>query len=238
MDLTLATIGAGLVAGSIHVVTGPDHLAALAPLAAHEPGRATKTGLKWGLGHGLGAGLLGLLALSLRNLPFVESLSAWSEFLVGIMLLVIGAWAFRAARRMQIHAHNHVHDDIEHRHIHVHGPGEKHPPEKSHAVAESGDAGAHKHSHAPLFVGALHGAAGTGHLLAVLPAMAMPRPQALLYLACYFVAAIASMGLFGAMLGWIGRGRSPRHLRGLMYACSLASIAIGLLWLSNGFPEA
>mgnify|MGYP003315356662 CR=1 FL=1 len=46
----MLTILSGLVAGAAHVVTGPDHLAALAPIAVQEPARAAKLGFRWGLG--------------------------------------------------------------------------------------------------------------------------------------------------------------------------------------------
>jgi hypothetical protein len=43
----------GLFAGALHVLAGPDHLVALAPIAADKPRRALSLGLRWGLGHGL-----------------------------------------------------------------------------------------------------------------------------------------------------------------------------------------
>ena len=46
----------GLLAGSMHVVSGPDHLVALAPLALHDKKRAYGVGALWGLGHGVGVG--------------------------------------------------------------------------------------------------------------------------------------------------------------------------------------
>ncbi|CAK9017173.1 unnamed protein product [Durusdinium trenchii] len=54
--------GAG--AGAFHTLSGPDHLAALAPLALRTsgPGKAFRTGVFWGFGHVLGQVLLGNLA--------------------------------------------------------------------------------------------------------------------------------------------------------------------------------
>src|SRR2546426_10826940 len=57
----------GLIAGAVHVWSGPDHLAALAPLAVRRPRRAWVPGMRWGLGHSAGVGLIGLLSLWLRD---------------------------------------------------------------------------------------------------------------------------------------------------------------------------
>jgi hypothetical protein len=56
----------GLVAGSIHVVSGPDHLTAVAPLSVRHPNHARAMGFKWGLGHASGVIFVGLLALFVR----------------------------------------------------------------------------------------------------------------------------------------------------------------------------
>ena len=76
----------GLIAGAVHVWSGPDHLAALAPLAVRRPRRAWLPGMRWGLGHSAGVGLIGLLSLWLRDRLPVDLLSTWGERLVGVML--------------------------------------------------------------------------------------------------------------------------------------------------------
>ncbi len=211
----------GLFAGTVHVVAGPDHLAAVAPIAAENPKRALGTGFKWGLGHGLGAMFIGLLAIAAKGFINVEMVSAWMEFLVGFMLIGIGMWAWRRASKIVIHVHEHQHDEKEeHKHIHVHDEDVPHEEE-------------HKHSHAALYVGALHGAAGTGHLLAGLPALALPTFEAILYLSAYFIGAVLSMSIFGYLMGFVANGK---RLRSSMYAAATASIAIGAYWLSAGLP--
>lgn len=210
----------GLAAGAAHVVTGPDHLAALAPIAVDRPTKAAALGLRWGLGHGLGVVLLGGLGIAARGVVDVDAISAWSEFIVGFMLVAMGLWALRRASRMVIHAHGHAHDDADHAHLHVHASPEKH------------DTAAHRgHSHAAFFVGLLHGAAGTGHLLGVLPSLALPPVQAAIYLGAYFVAAVGAMGLFGGLMGRLTRRFGLLGLRRIMYGVSTAAIGVGALWL-------
>ena len=44
----------GLFAGFLHVLTGPDHLAAVAPSAALRGMDAWRSGLRWRIGHSSG----------------------------------------------------------------------------------------------------------------------------------------------------------------------------------------
>lgn len=96
---------AGLAAGLVHVLAGPDHLAAVAPLSADPDRPAWHAGLQWGLGHTSGVLLVGLLLISVRPLLPVDTLSAYSERIVGLVLLGIGAWGFLRARSPRPHVH-------------------------------------------------------------------------------------------------------------------------------------
>lgn len=88
---------AGLAAGLLHVFSGPDHLAAVAPLAADSDRGKWRTGLQWGIGHTSGVLLIaGMLLLVRERLP-LEAISAHSERLVGIALILVGAWGFWSA---------------------------------------------------------------------------------------------------------------------------------------------
>jgi len=91
---------AGLSAGAIHVLAGPDHLAAVAPLAADRHRRPWTAGMLWGLGHAGGVLLVGIAALVLREVLPLERLSASSERLVGLVLIGIGVWGIRQAARL------------------------------------------------------------------------------------------------------------------------------------------
>jgi hypothetical protein len=222
----MLTILSGLAAGTAHVVSGPDHLAALAPIAADDPKHARSLGFQWGLGHGLGAITLGGLGMLTRDLIDVHALSAWAEFFVGFVLLGVGLWAFRRAGLIVVHAHAHDHDhDHDHDHMHVHHGDVAHDQDPHET-----------HSHAAMAVGMLHGAAGTGHVLAVVPSLALPPQQAAVYLAAYFVAAILSMTGFGELMGRVVRGGRPRALQATMYATSLAAVLIGVVWVGQSWP--
>ena len=214
----------GALAGALHVVVGPDHLAAIAPLALVDRRRATRVGASWGLGHGLGVALLGLLGMAIRPFVALERLSAWSELAVGFLLVAIGLWALRRAARLVIHAHPHDHaGPTDHSHLHVHGPDEA----RDHAAPAAHRA----HTHAAVAVGMLHGAAGSGHLLGVLPSLALPPAEAAAYLVCYLLAAVGAMAGFGLLLGRVAAVAGPRVLRGLMATSGGLAVVVGLAWI-------
>ena len=110
----------GLIAGLIHVLTGPDHLTAIAPLAVRRPKAAWIPGVRWGLGHSSGVAVVGLLALWLRDKLPVDLLSSWGDRIVGVVLFGIGLWALRRALKHNVHAHEHEHHGERHVHFHVH----------------------------------------------------------------------------------------------------------------------
>jgi sulfite exporter TauE/SafE len=209
----------GFFAGAIHVIAGPDHLAAIAPLSARK-GRGVALGFRWGLGHSGGVLLVGLLALVFRDLFPLEALSAWSERIVGVTLVAIGLWGIHVLKQDRLHAHEHEHGTVKHVHPHVHLQG-------------SNDS-AHRHSHAAWLIGVLHGFAGSSHLFGVLPAIAMPTVlEAGLYLFSFGVGTIVAMTLFAAGIGRISRG--PVFSRfgqpAVFGLCSVAAVACGTYWI-------
>ena len=87
-----------------------------------------------------------------------------------------------------------------------------------------------------MFVGFLHGTAGTGHLFGVLPSLALSTFDAIIYLTTYLVSAVISMGMFGLILGYISKDRGPLFIRRLMYSVSGIVIIIGVFWVFNAWP--
>jgi len=234
----------GLAAGAAHVVTGPDHLAAIAPIAVHSPARGLRIGAWWGLGHGLGVLLAAGVAQLFRELVALDTLAAWSERVVGVVLIVLGLWALRKASRLVVHSHDHVHPHV-HPHTHDGAPaqgasrhhnvllGRPHQHLHLHASARDHDAPhAHaRHMHASFWIGALHGSAGAGHLLGVVPTLALPPIEAALYLVAYLVAAVASMAAVGFLLGRLSHVAGERRLRAVLAIASVTTIGVGVWWL-------
>jgi ABC-type nickel/cobalt efflux system permease component RcnA len=225
----------GLVAGLLHVLAGPDHLAAVAPLAVRGHRRAWFAGVRWGIGHSAGVVLIGVLAIMFRSAIPVAGVSSLSERLVGVLLIAMGFWTVRQALRVEVHEHEHSHDGSRHGHVHFHGPGHSHPMTDGPA---SVDSHGHGHGHAALGIGILHGLAGSSHFLGVLPSLGFTRlADSIAYLAAFGVGTVLAMAGFSALLGrlaerWAGRAR--RGYRGLLWACSAVAFGVGGWWLLAG----
>lgn len=225
----LLVLGSGLLAGSVHVVTGADHLAALLPLAIGRRRGAWALGARWGIGHSLGVLVIGLLAVAFKERFDLGLVEAWGERLVGLLLIAIGGFGLRRALRLTVHAHPHEHDGRTHAHLHLHTAAEGgHGPE-THAGAFP------RHGHTAFFAGTLHGVAGTAHLLGVLPALALPGLGAsLVYLVAFALGTIVAMSAFAGFVGEssarISDGRAL--LRPLLCGASAATVAVGLVWIA------
>lgn len=103
---------AGIAAGLLHVFSGPDHLAAVAPLASVRDRGQWLTGLQWGIGHTMGVLLIAALLLLLKEQLPLDAISAYSERVVGASLILIGSWgvwrAFQQHRQPLGHSHTHA----------------------------------------------------------------------------------------------------------------------------------
>jgi threonine/homoserine/homoserine lactone efflux protein len=209
----------GALAGCFHVLSGPDHLAAVAPLALEDRTDGWRVGWTWGVGHASGAVLVAVLAILLRDwLPSIEAISAWSERLVGAALIALGVWALR--RSLRLRRALHMHGTVAHEHLHV----------------QAGPAWMRRlgHGHASFCMGVLHGLAGSSHFLGVLPALALPtRGAALLYIAAFGVGTVMAMTAFAGLLGSAGARTNARWLthRAMLTTTAVLAILVGAVWL-------
>ena len=222
MSTLVLAIFAGAAAGVVHVLSGPDHLAAVVPFAVAGRRGAVRAGALWGLGHGLGVAGLAGVAVLIRSSIDIEALSSGAEIVVGASLVLLGLWSIRRSRLMVVHTHPHRHGDETHAHPHVHigdrrGADGHHPPEH----------GAHIHS--VFGFGVVHGLAGTSHLLGVLPSLALESASAVAYLVAFLVGGVGAMTAFALAAGRLVRREAWRP-RGLALA-GVTSIGVGLFWL-------
>lgn len=215
----------GIIAGAVHVWLGPDHLAAIAPFAVQRRHRFWSLGAQWGAGHALGVALVAMTALWLREIISPALLSTWGERTVGVLLVGIGAWGLHTVFVSRPHAHVHAHGGP------IHGHGHRHA-----AIAWLGGRVSHRHFHAALGVGVLHGVAGGSHFLGVLPALAFPSlHQALAYLGGFAIGTIAAMVAFSGVADRIGRWsalKGPDAHRAFMGLASGAAVGVGLFWMA------
>jgi hypothetical protein len=124
--------------------------------------------------------------------------------------------------------HEHRHDGVSHAHFHTHGARSAHDPVHSRT-------GAHRHTHAALAIGILHGLAGSSHFFGVLPALAFPtHAQAVGYLVAFGLGTVLAMATFSSVVGGLMRRLAFNTLQTycvMMTLCSLAALLIGGYWL-------
>ncbi len=213
-----AVILTGIVAGFVHVVSGADHLIAMAPAAINNPQKALKNSFSWGLGHSSGVLLLAFLAIFIKDITPLNKFSSIAEFLVGISLLIVGVFAIKNSFKLSIHSHSHNHENgIAHRHFHFHVKEQKN----------------NKHSHALTGLGLLHGIAGGSHFLAVLPALALPLTSACLYLISYLIGSLISMNLFTFLISFTTFKASQKFIKRLIAVAGGLSFSLGLFWIQR-----
>ncbi len=215
----LIIVFTGIAAGALHVVGGVDHLVAMTPIALRKPRVAINNGLAWGFGHSAGVLVLSIVAILIKDIAHIEKMSSLAEFLVGISLIVVGALAIRNSFGLNIHAHRHKHGDgYDHDHIHLHVLGSK-----KHLT----------HTHASTGLGVLHGLAGASHILAILPALALPPFAAFIYLAAYLVTSIATMGAVLGAISFASLKAGNRFLPLLFCLFGFISFFTGLIWIQK-----
>lgn len=199
----------GLIGGILHVISGPDHLAAIAPLAAEKTKSAWSLGFKWGMGHSGGIFIIGLLFLLAKPIIPLDTISMYSERLVGLILILIGLWGFRRLflKRLPLKIHSHHY--------------KMHP----HSLKEV-------NSFSALLIGIIHGLAGSSHFLGVLPALAMPsRTASILYLSAFAAGTISAMTVFSSAIGILSGKLSYKFHEKILAGFSLSAMMIGCVWL-------
>ena len=185
---TFGVLLIGLLLGLQHAVEA-DHLAAVSTIVSEKKSllSASIVGGFWGLGHTISLFAVGVLVILLK-IQIPEGFETTLEACVGVMLVFLGVhaiWKLFGAKRF--HAHTHSHGEREHIHFHTH---------------ESENAGSH-HRFGPrsIFVGMLHGLAGSAALMLLL-IPTIPSPTvALAYILIFGVGSIVGMMAMSFLIG-------------------------------------
>ncbi len=233
----MITLFTGLIASMAHVVTGPDHLAAVTPLAIDSRGKSWFVGLSWGFGHTIGMLLIGLLFILFRELIPVEKLSRHSDVIVGFLLIGVGSWALIRIYIRHHHGHHpHAHFHTKpflyaHFHSHSHDELAGHEHEHDHSVRQN--------VLTALFIGIVHGFSGFSHLIALLPSLALPSVMdSVIYISAFAAGTIITMILFAFILGFVAFQslirRKQDFLRWFTIAGGCSAVLIGIVWIVKG----
>jgi ABC-type nickel/cobalt efflux system permease component RcnA len=229
----------GLVASATHVVTGPDHLAAVTPLAIDSHKQSWKVGFSWGMGHTIGMLLIGALFLLFRKIfPPVESVEKYSDQIIGLLLILLGTWAIARTRL------RHRHGNMPHTHFHtkpfLYAHFHKHSHQKNNT---------HEHQHTPpvkqnaltaLLIGIVHGFSGFSHLVALLPLLALPTMwDSVTYIVAFALGTVLVMTGVAFILGFVAfqsfRKQKQQFLKWFTFTGGALSIVVGIIWLFEIF---
>jgi len=215
----------GFLIGMRHTLEA-DHVAAVATLASdtHSLRSAVKHGAIWGIGHTLALFAFGSFAI-LNDSIIPSRLADTLEMAVGIMLILLGADVIRKILRDRVHFHTHRHADGK-QHFHAH----KHRRDSRHYLSN------HQHSHhaqrpaKALFIGLMHGMAGSAALILLTLQTVQSTAAALWYMLLFGLGSIIGMASLSIIIA-IPIRHSARTLtwmnNGIQAAIGIFSLALG-----------
>ncbi|MFQ5656231.1 MAG: sulfite exporter TauE/SafE family protein [Candidatus Methylomirabilales bacterium] len=214
-----ALMAVGLLLGMGHALDA-DHVVAVSTIVSESRSllRSLLIGVVWGIGHTATLLVVGLFVLffGITPPPWV-AISA--EFLVGLILIILGVQILWRYSKKRIYAHYHDHGDGIHIHFHTHEVTQGHTHEHH-----------GPHTRKPLFVGAVHGLAGSAAvMLLVLSTIQSPLLGALCILT-FGLGSILGMLVVSALIGFpflLTAGRFQRLHAGARVVAGLVSIAVG-----------
>lgn len=222
------TLSLGFLLGARHALDA-DHLAAVSTIIAAQRDRRASglVGACWGVGHTATLLLIGLGVIAL-GLRIPSSFAAASETAVGAMLVLLGGSLAWTLWRDRWHVHPHVHDGHAHLHLHTH---------RTEA--------SHRHNHGgrvfvkPIFVGMVHGLAGSAALMLLVLATVQTLWEGLAYIVAFGLGSIVTMGMIGTLMSlpvlW-STARGQQALVAVQAVACLSSIVLGVMTLATQLP--
>lgn len=229
-----------------------DHLVAVTTIisAYRNPLKAIWVGVSWGLGHTTTLFLMGVLILFVKvTLP--EQIALLFEFLVGVVLVILGIQVFWSLRRSRVHLHPHSHDSQSHIHFHSHAETPAHSHHRrlgwsnlAYFLIAGIIPGEHRQaalrgSLKPFFrlksyvVGTVHGLAGSAALMLLVLAGLESRWLGIWYILLFGLGSVISMGLVTIFLAFpfSASARLPRLNRVVQYAAGVFGILFGFYFM-------
>ncbi|MBI5300627.1 MAG: urease accessory protein UreH [Chloroflexi bacterium] len=226
----LTTLILGFTLGMEHALDA-DHVVAVSTIVSQNkhPLKAALVGTFWGIGHTTTLFLVGMAVIGFK-LAIPEQLALSMEFLVGVVLFVLGAqivWEYRA-KKVHTHTHDHNGEIPVHPHLHSHADIAGH---KHHALS---------HQRKSLMIGMIHGLAGSAALMLIVLSTIRSPLEAIAYILIFGGGSILGMMLVSTLIG-LPFALSHRFVslhRVIRFAAGAISIVLGMIVMYNiGFIQ-
>lgn len=213
--LPFTLLGFGFLLGIKHALDA-DHIAAVSTIVSRNKSikESSLVGMFWGFGHAIALLAIGFIILLLK-IAIPEKIALSFELIVGIMLVLLGINLLMQIYKDKVHVHKHNHGKEKHIHFHTH----KHTRQHSHTHSSS------------LYIGLLHGLAGSAALSLLVLSTINSIWLGLLYILIFSIGSIMGMMLISSIIA-IPFKLIPKKLENtktlLRASSALISIIIGL----------
>ncbi len=208
----LSILSLGLLLGLKHALDA-DHVVAVSTITSQTKSlkKAARIGAFWGLGHTTTLLITGVAVLTL-GLTIPQRLGLGFEFVVGIMLVVLGVRVLLRMKKDKVHIHQHDHSGETHVHLHAHA-----------------STPTHQHAHMSFAVGMVHGLAGSAALMLLVLATVRSLPLGILYILIFGLGTMLGMAVVTTLISlpFMAARRMEHVHTGLTLTAGLASIALG-----------
>ncbi len=201
----------GFLIGMRHALDA-DHLAAVAAISSQQNSikSSIRHGAVWGLGHTTTLFLFGSIVIWMDSI-IPQQMARYLEMAVGFMLIFLGLEVIRRIIRERVHYHIHRHPE-QTAHFHAHS----HRDEKNHLQSMHQHEHEHKFPLKTLFIGFMHGMAGSAALILITMDTIDSLWMGMLYMLLFGIGSMVGMAIISAVI-----------------AIPLRASAKGMTWMHN-----
>ena len=210
----VSLLSLGFILGLKHSLDA-DHVVALTAIISQVKSMKESSffGMVWGIGHTATLFMVGLIILFFK-LKIPDTLALYFEFIVGIVLVLLGLDVLRKVFRNKPHLHRHKHDKIIHTHFHSHGASTP-----------------HSHIHRSFIVGMVHGLAGSAALMLLVLTTVDSFFHGLTYILVFGAGSTLGMLMVGGIVGlpFLLTSRFENIYNNVRILAGTISIILGLI---------
>ncbi len=185
------TLVLGFALGIKHALDA-DHVVAVTTIVSQyrNPLKATLAGVFWGIGHTTTILLVGI-AVIVFKLAIPDQIALSMEFLVGVILFALGIQILLQFRpkKKQPHVHNHGVEVQPHQHFHLDEDAKEDIQQQ------------HPHQHKSLFLGMIHGLAGSAVLMLLVLSTIQSPIEGVIYILVFGGGSIIGMMVISTLIG-------------------------------------